>query len=267
MKKIKYFILEKFKNSSKPELYEQEYESLLDLFNNEIPEEYIEKIKNGEFDDFIIENLKTHNVKKLQDKIKKEFENKYIFSFEETLNYDNEGKEKYDKKSFYIIAREQIISKMSKDEDLENLIKFYGYYISKTKDDYILVCPLYAESANNLVYKENHGILYHFTTSNNDKSILKNGLRCKQGAYRKFPERIYLYSKYNLDDSDTEFINKVTDPFKRRKYGISIFKINLNKIGKDVSFYTDDYMDEDEAVYTYTNIPSECISKIKSKII
>ena len=84
---------------------------------------------------------------------------------------------------------------------------------------------------------------------------------------KKFPERIYLYSKYKLDSNDKEFINKVTDPFKREKYGISIFKINLNKIGKDISFYTDDYMEEDEAVYTYTNIPSECISKIKSKII
>lgn len=266
MKKIKYFILEKFKDSSKSELYEMEYESLLDLFNNDIPEEYIEKIKNGEFNDFIIENLNTHNVKQLQDKIRKEFDDKYVFGFEETLNYDNEGKEKYNKKSFYIIATDKIINKMSKDEDLENLIKFYGYYISKAKDDYILVCPLYAEHANDLVYKENHGILYHFTTSNNDESILKNGLRCKQATYRKFPERIYLYSKYKLDNNDKKFIDKVTDPFKRRKYGISIFKINLNKIGKDISFYTDDYMEEDEAVYTYTNIPAECISKIKYEI-
>lgn len=265
MKKIKYFILEKFKDSSKSELYENEYESLLDLFNNEIPEEYIEKIKNGKFNDFIIENLKTHDAKKLQDKIKKEFDNKYVFHFEEVLNYDNEGKEKYDNKSFYIITREEIINKMSKDKDLENLIKFYGYYISKAKDDYILVCPLYAEYANDLVYKKNHGILYHFTTSNNNESILKNGLRCRQGTYRKFPERIYLYSKYKLDNNIKEFINKVTDTFKKEKYGISIFKINLNKIGKDISFYTDDYMDEEEAVYTYTNIPSECISKIKLK--
>jgi hypothetical protein len=126
MKKIKYFILDKFKDSSNSELYENEYELLLNLFNNEIPEEYINQIKKVNFNDFILENLNTHDVKKLQDKIKKEFSNNYVFDFEETLNYNNEGKEKYDKKSFYIIASEEIINEMSKDKDLENLIKFYG---------------------------------------------------------------------------------------------------------------------------------------------
>lgn len=267
MKKIKYFILDKFKDSSKPELYENEYELLLNLFNNEIPEEYINQIKDGNFNDFILENLNTHNIKKLQDKIKKEFSNKYVFEFEETLNYNNEGKEKYDKKSFYIIASEEIINKMSKDKDLENLIKFYGYYISNAKNDYILVCPKYSEYANNLVYNKNHGILYHFTTLNNEERILKRGLLPMEGVYyRKFPERIYCYSEYkdlkNIKGIK-DFINNVVGKLKIQRYGLLILKIDLSK--HNVCFYTDDYMDEEESVFTYTPIPPECIKKINIK--
>ena len=42
-----------------------------------------------------------------------------------------------------------------------------------------------------------------------------------------------------------------------------LMKIDLSK--HNVCFYTDDYMDEEESVFTYTPIPPECIKKINIK--
>ena len=45
------------------------------------------------------------------------------------------------------------------------------------------------------------------------------------------------------------------------KYGIYIYRIDLNKSknGTYINFYDDDIMHDKDVVYTYNNIPAECM--------
>lgn len=119
-----------------------------------------------------------------------------------------------------------------------------------------------------MVYSKNHGKLYHFTAKKFAHEIETKGLRCKKSRYRDFPERIYLYSSdkhlNKISDID-KFIKKVTSIFDRRNNELYIYRIDLNKLKSNtlINFYTDDQMDEENAVYTYNIIPPECITRIK----
>jgi hypothetical protein len=259
MKDIKDFLFERYYKTPIYHQYLEEYNLLDDLFNNEIPEEYLEIIKKGQFNDFILENLNTHDVNKLKDKINKEFKDKYEFKFEDYL--DNIQS---DKKSFLMISKD--IQEISNDNEFNNLIEFYGYYISSVDKEHnvIFICPKYSEYANDLVYNKNHGILYHFTTLNKEQSILSKGLEVKEGnSYRKFPQRIYCYSEFknlkNVKDIK-KFIYKVVGELNIRRYGLLVLKIDLSK--HNVCFYNDDSMEEKNSVFTYTSIPKELIEKI-----
>lgn len=235
-------------------------ESMKDIFGEDLPNYIIESAENETYNDFVLETLKTHDKFTLQKKLKQYFSKKYIFYFED---YD-----KSNASSFDIISHHNF----SDDKDVINLIKFFGYYISKIinidDNEYrIIISPIFTDNANELVYIKNHGKLYHFTTGKHVENILKTGLRCKNKKYRYFPERIYAFSsdKQIKELKDIEqFTKKVVNPFKAKEFGIYIFKIDLNKLSRDsyINFYKDDLMLEDNAVYTYNNIPAECISLI-----
>lgn len=219
-----------------------------------------------ELDSFVVnENLKSHNAEKLQKKIKEYFP-EYHFDFYSTLEKKS-LKNRYDKKSFLIGLDEYTqLNKLKKDQKFISLLQFYNYYITKEFYDSIVVSPLYSENVTEQVKKNKH--LYHFTTGNNEESILKNGLRSKNGEYRYFPKRVYLYStnknitvKNASDDKDIEeFVKKILDEFDIDEYGITIFEIDKDKLN-NIEFYTDDYMDEKESVFIYSNIPAEAITK------
>ena len=211
------------------------------------------------------ENLKSHDANKLQKKIKEYFPN-YKFDFYSTLEKKS-LKNKYDTKSFLIELEDYTqMNEIKKDEKFISLLQFYNYYITKEFYDSLVVSPLYSKKINDQV-KENK-YLYHFTTRNNEESILKNGLRSKSGEYRYFPKRVYLYSTdknitpNNInDDKNIEiFIKKILNEFDIDEYGITIFEINKEKLN-NIDFYTDDYMEEKESVFIYSNIPAEAITK------
>jgi hypothetical protein len=147
----------------------------------------------------------------------------------------------------------------------------YGKYnIFKKTDDFIAIkfIPSYTILPPDFQdVRKNWVPAWHGTKFNFIESILKNGLRCKKGTYRDFPARIYFYaSSKGVGPKAKAFADEVIDGFDRKKYGASVLKIDLNKIGKNIDFYTDEYMDEKEAVYTYTNIPKECITKVDVKL-
>ena len=187
------------------------------------------------------ENLKTHDADKLQHQIKKYFPN-IEFEFNSVLSKKS-LKNKYDNKSFLLSCDElSDINRLKKDKNFDDLLQFYNYYI--TKNEY----------------------LYHFTTGNNVKSILQNGLRIKRGeSYRYFPKRIYLYStnKEILSEKDLpkKFISKIINQDDKNNFGLTILKIDKDKLN-NIDFYTDDYMEEKESVYIYNSIPSEYIEKV-----
>lgn len=109
-----------------------------------------------------------------------------------------------------------------------------------------------SDNVNDIVYKHNKGILYHFTFDDEiTNRILKTGLRVKKAeyvshseaqaeAYRNFPKRIYLYRTKNvygnlLDDVD-DIIKFLFEMFKTTPkvlYNISkmqIIKVDLNRL-------------------------------------
>ena len=215
-------------------------------------------------ENFVVsENLMTHDSDKLINQIKKYFPD---IKFEVSSVLSRKSlKNKYDNQSFLLSCEElSDILKLKKNKDFEELLQFYNYYITKEFYDSLVISPLYSEKVNDIVYKNEY--LYHFTTSDNDKSILENGLRIKKGkSYRYFPKRIYLYSTNKEITSDKnlpkKFINKIINKEDKENYGLTIFKIDKDKLS-NIDFYTDDYMEEKESVYIYNNIPAEYIEKI-----
>ena len=209
----------------------------------------------------VTENLKSHNAEQLQKKIKEYFPS-YKFDFYSTLEKKS-LKNKYDNKSFLIgLETYSDMNKIKKDEKFISLLQFYNYYITKEFYDSFVVCPLYSENVTKEVNKRKN--LYHFTTGNFEKSILENGLRSKSGEYRYFPKRIYLYSTDKdiaKDNLPKEFIDKILNEFDKDEYGVTILKIDKDKLN-NVDFYTDDYMSEKESVFIYANIPADYITKI-----
>lgn len=262
MKSIKNYIYNQY---SDYDYIRQSYiEDIKEYFNGDIPECLIDRLNSEDYVyDYILENLKSHNTKQLQDKILKKFIHKY-----NDINFDKltTDKENYDVKGFVLLSN-HYIKDLEEDKEFIDLLQFYGYYITQKKDTYLIIVPTYPENVSDFVYKKNNGILYHFTSGKYVDEILNKGLRIKKAKYREYPERIYLYScgykKLKDIDNVEKFINKVVNQFDMKRYGLSVFKIDLNKInGSNIEFYTDEYMDEEAAVFTYNNIPSKCITKI-----
>lgn len=230
-------------------------ESMKEYFGDDIPNAVYEAMQSGDYTDFILENLKSHDIDFLCKKIKEKFgKNDPTLEF---VDVNDKGS------SFGMISQ----TKFDNDE-LKNLLDYFGYYITKdwfedNKYHYI-ICPIYASGANDLVYTKNHGKLYYFSTGENARDIEETGLRCKSAEYINYPKRIYAYaSDKNLNKIPDLFdkISLVVNPHEAEKYGIYIYRIDLNKSknGTYINFYDDDIMHDKDVVYTYNNIPAECM--------
>lgn len=234
-------------------------ESMKEYFGDDIPNAVYEAMQSGDYTDFILENLKSHDINLLCKKIWEMFGKDCPTLEFLPMNHKDT--------SFQIVSYEEL------DEDkLKNLLEFFGYYITTSGQDeddgeyYYIVSPTYPTNANDLVYGENHGKLYHFSTGKYAKEIETKGLRCKKSSYRYFPERIYAYASDKELEKTPDIYNKcaaVVNPEKAKEYGIYVYRIDLNnKNGKHINFYEDDVMDYEDAVFTYNNIPAECITLV-----
>ncbi len=159
-------------------------------------------------------------------------------------------------------------------DDVPNCV--YEAIESGNRIDYIFedlktreIIPISASAANDLVYVKNHGKLYYFSTGENANEIEKTGLRCKSGEGECvcLPERIYAYASCKNLNKIPDIYDKITklvDSHDAEKYGIYIYRIDLEKSKKGtyINFYADDMMDCEDAVYTYNNIPPECLRLI-----
>ena len=173
-------------------------------------------------------------------------------------------------KSFSVLCeyKEEAIS-LVENEKFKNLIEFFNYFVSEIEDNRIFIEPLYSEDRSKYVFSDCKGICYHVTTQECAEKIMRTGLRIKRSSYREFPPRIYLYATPKLsllnDKNIKDFAHKIVNKLKaKREGGIAIIRVNLNKCYNDVMrFYKDTSMKEDEAVFTYNNIPTECLTKLK----
>ena len=256
MKQLSDFIKE-YKIYDAARHYQECYlNSMMDFFGDDLPEGFEESLINLEYKDYILESLTSHDAELLKNKLHAEFKDIERIEF----LTDKE-------QSIWIISK----TDLTNDSKFNSMLEIFGYYVTanRTNGDLfsIAICPRYAKDAYDMVYKQNHGKLYHFTAGKYVGEIETKGLRCKKSSYRDFPERVYLYaSDKHLDKIPDigEFIKTVVNPFDIKRYGLTVYRIDMNKLKSNtyINFYTDDYMDEEAAVYSYNNIPAECITKI-----
>ena len=256
MKQLSDFIKE-YKIYDAARHYQECYlNSMMDFFGDDLPEGFEESLINLEYKDYILESLTSHDAELLKNKLHAEFKDIERIEF----LTDKE-------QSIWIISK----TDLTNDSKFNSMLEIFGYYVTanRTNGDLfsIAICPRYAKDAYDMVYKQNHGKLYHFTAGKYVGEIETKGLICKKSSYRDFPERVYLYaSDKHLDKIPDigEFIKTVVNPFDIKRYGLTVYRIDMNKLKSNtyINFYTDDYMDEEAAVYTYNNIPAECITKI-----
>ena len=240
-----------------------------EFYNNDIPNNILELIENGYYELYIDESLKSHETQKLKDKLEKEYDVEF-------KDYSGDNK-----LSFYMILPNNLkiynfdrkYSRLDSDfnniEKFENILSFYNYYISyyeKINNKWsIFIEPRYSDNITENIF-DSHCYLYHFTDSKSAKSILENGLRCKEKkTYREFPNKIFLYATNKKINDDIKnicrFISKICNRSNMKYYGLSILRIKNNR---KFDIYNDTAMKEPEAVFTYTNIPKEYITEIKN---
>lgn len=251
MKCLLEYIKDSFDPHNKVSFAINEYKNvLLDYFDEFDKEVSTEK-------DYILDNLNTHDTEKLKSKI-------LDMADVEFEDYSS-GK----LKSFSILctSKEEVIN-LVKNEKFKNLIEFFNYFASEVIDNRIFVEPVYSEDKSKYVFNDCNGICYHITTQERAEKIMRTGLRIKRSYYRNFPSRIYLYatSKLSLlnDKHIKDFAYKIVNKIKvEREGGLAVIRVNLNKCYNDVMrFYKDTSMKEDEAVFTYSNISPECLTKL-----
>ena len=263
------------------------YEHLLEYYDeNNIPTKYIKLHKECRLNsfDYINENLQTHDYKKLQNQLLKEYGD-YIENFK-----DYEGSESI--KSFYIILKNQKpkynletsqfdnpllsiknVSKNTKEvEKFFNILRFFNYQYSNWRfidNKYtIYIEPIYSKDASDY-FDKCHRQAYHFTYKENVASILKNGLRLRRGTYRQFPERIYIWAtnkKQEINDNNKdllEFIYKIFGNDKLSLKDVGIIKVDLYHTNYPV--YNDTSMKEKEALFVYNSIPAKLCKEVIQK--
>lgn len=220
-------------------------DNIKEYFGQEIPDNLVDHVKEGTFPDYVLENLNTHDVDLLIKKLKSTYPDIKIDKAEQGVRLKKGG---------------IIVYNHYEEDEFYDLIEFYGYDVTLSDSRKAYVNPVKADRADELVYKKNHGQLYHFTTTDKVESILKNGLRIKEGTYRYFPHRIYLYTtiKNIMEVEDIEkFMKEVTG--EDNIENIAILKVNLHN--HKIPMYHDEIMKEG-AVYCYNNIPSSFIKQV-----
>lgn len=220
-------------------------ENVKEYFGESIPDSLESQIKEGIFPDYILENLSTHDVDLLIKKLKSVYPDIKIDKAAQGERLKNGG---------------IIVYNHYEEDEFYDLIEFYGYDVTLSDSRKAFINPVKADRADELVYVKNHGQLYHFTTQNKVESILKNGLRIKEGTYRYFPHRIYLYTtnKSIMEVEGIEkFMKEVTGEDNIKN--VAILKVNLHN--HKIPIYHDETMEEG-AVYCYNSIPSSFIKQV-----
>lgn len=235
------------------------YDLLVESFP-EITDEIREHFMRNPECDFILENLQSHDFGRLKKVLLQEYSDKIrkIICEDDT-----------DKSIAYIYFNDIfVMDKMVKDDKkFKNILEFYGYFITHTKRNIVIVEPKYTERADSYIYGDCHGIVYHITYKDIAYKIAKTGLRCKagsdrKGVYREFPKRIYV-SAIDPSTVNCPIVNILRDISHMLADTVSdkaALKINLTKI--HIPFYADKAMMDEISYFTYNNIPPECIEKV-----
>lgn len=217
---------------------------------------------NETYNDYILESLKTHDYKLLQNKLLELFPND-ILGVEDV--YD---KGLTDKNAFYIgISNKEILN----DNKFIKLLEFFNYTLREYNDrlNTAIIEPIYSKRIKDV----NTHVIYHFTKKSLVNDILKKGLIPKTSNYANRPERVYLYipknDKLKINEHLIKFINTT---FGRNSNtlpdNLAIIKIDYSKMCKEHNepwIYKDTVMNFDEAAFIMEKIPAKYLSEINIK--
>lgn len=200
--------------------------------------------------DILVENLQTHNKLDLRKRLTKIFPDIEFGTFSHELIQFTSNKTLTEQERKYF----------------EDIVRFFGYFISREKNNHYTICPYYSTNKTQYIYNDCNSICYHLTTEKEVKSILVNGLRCKNGKndslYRFFPNRIYVIAT-DKDINSIAFKNDIKHilwELDCEPDDLILLKIDIS--GKNLNFYHDDSMRSPYAFYTYTNIPKDFITNL-----
>lgn len=282
------------------------YEMLQEFFRDfrsDVPL-WIQKdyIKGTNFNkDYLLENLKSHDWKKMWSAIQRYFGNNAGTVDGDTCETGSSltrvvwspvgTKEKPIHVLYQDIANEE-----SEDgKALQRILKFYGYFISKVrKGRYIELEPEWPESASDYVYNTCKGIVYILVPSYNVPQILKQGLKCANGnkiewrewfksqngryptweetnsnfvPYRFFPKRIYFSAfRYRQGGEVPEDeLRDLCNELGRDWEEVRVLRADLR--GHNISVYRDPAMHSEHAFFTYENIPKQLLTVVCSRNI
>ena len=248
------------------------YEQLEDFYGNDhIPSKYVKLFEDRTLYklgyDYINENLKTHDYKKLQNKLL-EYYSDDIESFKEY-----EGNDKI--KSFYIILKNNskilTIKNLKKKDNNEieiffNILSFFNYtyreYEKVNSQIGLFIEPIYSEDASSY-FDKCHRQAYHFTYKTNVDKILKNGIKIRErNSVIKYPKRIYIWaSDKKINKSEINDFIKTLFGYEFDENKIGIIKIDLYNTNYPV--YKDTAMKEKEALFVCNSIPANLCKEIK----
>lgn len=218
---------------------------------------------------YIDENLNTHSYFNLQKQLKKEYSN-------EIAEFVRDRNDKFSGKSpFYIRMkgdydmRIKLGDELMKQPKFQKILSFYNYFASFNCSLGVYVEPTFPDNANNVIYNQCNGIVWHLAYKNNVYNILNNGFKIKEPSYRHYPARVYVYATTNknpLDDGNdfldfVDELGRITDLNKQE-----LLKIDLSHTQHNIDFYNDVAMKCKHAFFTYTNIPAKYISVAKFDI-
>jgi hypothetical protein len=259
-----------------------EYDYLNELFSGDIPDDIIYDFKHNPYEDYLLEMLNSVNTQFICSRMIKEFP-----------GFGGCVLQKLDKdKSSFIIKhyyknqddrKIQLIKAIINSDEFRKFNEKYCYEFSQTgysededgKYFYVLVEPVYAQSANDYIDEKCYGHLYHVTDSVNAKYIIENGFKpkntyvvgdrnklidpsSKEMKYRNFKERIYFYAippkGKNIFQNDE--LVECSRNFFRNHENFAIFEVRVRLL--NIPFYFDSVLqlqDRNNAVYTYHSIP------------
>ena len=168
-----------------------------------------------------------------------------------------------------VITSEDNISK------LEQICRITGWQIAITRksinNDYkIILTRKFGDDADELVYEECNGLLFHLTPYYKTKPILAKGITPKANSkMEQHKERVYfsLSEKYlsSLAKEMVQFNNWSKDEIENGEFKFSIFVVMLNKLDKENDIFPKFFIDPmaPNSVYTHDNIIPNTFVKVK----
>lgn len=255
------------------------YKMLKEYYSGDIPKNVDYKFRMDPFDNYVLENLQTHDADMLVRKIEERFMAYRFVDVSKTRN----RKRYISLRVLFEWHSKEFVRNLVNSESLKRLIEFFGYTLSSyyETDEWIEmhIDPTYAESADDFVYGECKAKLYHIAIGDAGERIEKTGLRIKDPSsatnketYRDYPRRIYFIGMRNQKGNvlkSPEFQEVLLSFFSEEdlKKGITIFEVNVNH--SEIDFYRDSASENNGinyAVYCYSNIPKERIRKIDGNV-